>query len=70
MINIKNTDDDKCLKQPLVRYLNPEDDHPATIRKNLRESLILKTSNFLLKLEIFSQLRKEIVFASVFWLRE
>ena len=33
MINIQNIDDNECFKWRLVRYLNPEDHHPARITK-------------------------------------
>ena len=33
MINIKNTDDNECVKWSIVRYLNPADDHSAKITK-------------------------------------
>ena len=31
MINIQDTDDNKCFKWYFVRYLNPADHHPARI---------------------------------------
>ena len=33
LINIQNIDDNKCFKWCLVRYLNPENHHPARITK-------------------------------------
>ena len=33
MINIEYSDDNECLKRCLVRYLNPADHHPTSIRK-------------------------------------
>ena len=33
MINIQNFVNDECFKWCLVRYLNPEDNYPARIRK-------------------------------------
>ena len=33
MINIQNTDDNKCFKWCLVRYLNPADHDPRRITK-------------------------------------
>ena len=33
LINIQNFDNDECFKWCLVRYLNPEDNYPAKIRK-------------------------------------
>ena len=58
------------MKWCLFRYLNPADCSPARIRKTdkiLQENLILKISNFLSKLEIFTTLRKKIVSATVFF---
>ena len=34
MINIQNTDDNKCFKWCLVRYLNPADHNPRTSTKS------------------------------------
>ena len=36
LINIQNTDDNKYIKQWLVRSLHPADDHLARIRKSDR----------------------------------
>ena len=59
LINIQNTDDNKCFKWCFIRYLDPANHLPARLQKltkNLQIGLILK--NFQSKLEIFIKLKK------------
>ena len=44
MINIQNIDDNECFKWCLVRYLNPENHHPARIAKGGKD--FAKTLDF------------------------
>ena len=37
LINIQNTDDNKCFKWFLVKYLNPTDHNPRRTTKSLKE---------------------------------
>ena len=52
MINIQNTDDNKCFKWCLLKYLNPADHHQARTTKadkNVVKRLDFKDTKFPLK---------------------
>ena len=71
MINIEYSDDNECLKWCLVRYLNPADHHPASIRKNDKDFARkhdFKDIKFPVKIRDIQKVEKKIASASVFLL--
>ena len=71
MINIEYSDDNECLKWCLVRYLNPADHHPASIRKidkDFARKHDFKDIKFPVKIRDIHKVEKKIASASVFLL--
>ena len=69
MINIKNTDDNECVKWSIVRYLNPADDHSAKITKvdnDFAKKLDFKGIKFPVKIRNIYKIEKIILLALVF----
>ena len=62
MINIQNTDDNKCFKWCLVRYLNPADCNPARItkaNKDFAKKLDFKDIKFPVKISDIHKIEKK-----------
>ena len=71
MINIEYSDDNECLKRCLVRYLNPADHHPTSIRKidkDFARKHDFKDIKFPVKIRDIHKVEKKIASASVFLL--
>ena len=69
MINIKNTDDNECVKWSIVRCLNPADDHSAKITKvdnDFAKKLDFKGIKFPVKIRNIYKIEKIILLALVF----
>ena len=61
MINIQNTDDNKCFKWGLVRYLNPVNHHPVRVTKadkDFAKRLYFKDIKFPVKIRDIHKMEK------------
>ena len=61
-INIQNTDDSKCFKCKLVRYLNPSVHYPKRItkaKKDFAKKLDFKGTKFPVKIRGLNNIKKE-----------
>ena len=62
LINIQNTDDNKCFKWCLVRYLNPADNNPRRVTKtdkNFTKRLDFKDIKFPVKIRDIYKIGKK-----------
>ena len=66
MINIKNIDDNECLKLCLVRYLHPLDHNLKKIPKAYKYFIKKIEFKGITKLKTFSKLKKKSIGISVF----